>query len=104
MPACDSAAIDVGDIMADLADADVQRAFLPAEPPIYGVDSRPVDGQVFQVRRSTGGAFLVGGDCPITSMASSCSPIPAGVAKLVAALRALDDQQLANPSCGTLRR
>jgi hypothetical protein len=104
LPACSSDAIDVADIMADLADPDVQLAFLPAEPPIYGVDSRPWDGAVFEVWRSTGGDFLVGEDCSSPQASSTCSPIPAGVAKLVADLRALDDQQLADPTCAALQR
>jgi hypothetical protein len=102
LPAClTDGAIDVADIIADLAQADVQQSFAAVTPPIYGVDSRPVDGSIFEVDRATGGSFLVGGDCPPTS--SSCRPIPAGVAKLVADLRALNDQQLADPACSTLR-
>ncbi len=102
MPACRTdGEIDVADIMADLGAADVQLALSAAQPPLYGGDSRPVDGQVFEVKRSSGGSFLVGNDCPPTS--SSCRPIPAGVAKLVADLRALNEQQLADPSCGILR-
>jgi hypothetical protein len=94
--------IDMCDITADLAEADVQRALSLYATPLYGVDSRPVDGQVFELKRSLGGSILVGGDCPATS--SSCVPIPAGVAKLVADLRALDEQQLADPSCATFQR
>jgi hypothetical protein len=102
LPACRTdGAIDVANIMVDLSDDDVRRSFGLAQPPLYGTDSRPADGQVFEIKRSTGGSILVGGDCPATS--SSCVPIPAGVAKLVADLRALNEQQLADPSCGTLR-
>ncbi len=74
-----------------------------AQPPVYGVDSRPNDGQVFEIKRSTGGSLLVGGDCPSPTL-SSCWPIPAGVAKLVADLHALNDQQLADASCATFQR
>ena len=103
IPLCESALpIQICDITVDLFYGDVQRAFSLAEAPLYGVDSRPVDGQVFEIKRSTGGSILVGGDCPPTS--SSCVPIPAAVAKLVADLRALNEQQLADPSCATFQR
>ena len=102
LPACRSSnAIDVSDIMGDLSDANVQDALAAKTPPIYGNDARPVDGQVFEVKRSTGGSFLVGYDCSPTS--SSCRPIPPGIAKLVADLRALNEQQLADPNCEKLR-
>jgi hypothetical protein len=105
-PICDGAAIDVADVMAALADPDVQLALLRSKGavtlPFYGVDPRPVDGQAFQLTHDGGGGFLVGGPCPPGS-SSTCMEIPAGVSRLVSVLTALDQQQLADPSCATLR-
>jgi hypothetical protein len=102
LPACHTdGAIDVSDIVLDLRDDEVQKSLAMTPPPVYGVDTRPNDGSISEVKRASGGSILVGGDCPLTS--SSCRPIPPGVAKLVADLTALNEQQLADPSCGTLR-
>lgn len=63
---------------------------------VFGVDSRPVDGQVFRI--SVGMDFLdVGSPCSAGS--SGCVAIPAAVAALVDALRALDAQELAKKAC-----
>ena len=106
LPACNApSAIDLADINRDLADPDVQAALQAAlhrpTPPLYGVDMRPSDGTVFLFEPSAGDPFLVGSPCPVTS--SSCMPIPAGITKLVADLRALDQQQLKDPACSGLR-
>jgi len=101
LPPCNSAdSIDVADIMRDLAHADVQKAPAMATPPLYGRDTRPVDGTVFELRREDGRGFLVGFAC---GSATGCVEIPAGIAKLVEDLRALDQQQLKDPSCAALR-
>jgi hypothetical protein len=108
LPLCGGAAMDAGDVMAALADRDVQDVFErskgAATIPIYGVDPRPVDGQVFRIARSSGGGFLVGGPCPPNVPTSSCMPIPGGVSRLVSVLTALDEQQLADPACAALPR
>jgi hypothetical protein len=102
LPACNTAgALDVADITADLTAPDVLAALAQATPPLYGRDTRPVDGSVFQVLRADGHGFLVGSDC--TAGDTSCTPAPAGVALLVADLRALDAQQVMDPSCAQLR-
>ena len=93
LPACDTPnAIDLADIKRDSADPDVQAALSLKTPPLYGRDLRPNDGSIFALTASTGGGFLVGAACPATT--SSCIGIPAGIAKLVLDLRALDEQQL----------
>lgn len=102
LPACKSASvIDVADIVADLAAADVQHALMQTTPPSYGRDDRPVDGTMFQFLGQDGHGFLVGGACATTD--ATCVPPPEGVARLVADLRALDGQQLMDPSCALLR-
>jgi len=97
LPTCLGKNVDIGDIRKDLEDADVLIALATQGPPIYGVDSRPVDGSIFEVKLSSGGGFLVGADCPPSS--SSCRPVPPGIAKLVTDLQALNQQQLGDPSC-----
>ena len=105
-PSCGAAAIDVGDVMAAILDPEVQQALVTSQgagtTPFYGVDARPSDGQAFAIERNVGGGFLVGGPCPAGASPSSCMPIPAGLSRLVSVLTALDQQQLADPSCAAL--
>lgn len=92
LPACGSAAVDEADLSAALSNADVTAAFAAATSDssmAYGVDSRPVDGQVFVVKRGEK-QFAVGGPC---NGATGCRAIPAGVSALVALLRTLDQEQ-----------
>jgi len=97
LPPCDAAdAIDVADIMRAIGDADVQAAFAESAPPFFGRDTRPVDGVVFQLVRADGRGLSVGDDC---AGQAQCRATPAGVAALVALLKALDAQQLTDPSC-----
>ncbi|MCG5051737.1 MAG: hypothetical protein KA712_02145 [Myxococcales bacterium] len=85
------------DIERDLGHPHVQLALSKVSPPIYGRDTRPVDGTLFEFLRSDGRGFLVGADCPDTS--SSCQAIPAGIKQLRDRLRALDKAQLASAAC-----
>jgi hypothetical protein len=108
LPFCGDAALDAGDAMAVLKDADVQDAFRrsreSATTPFYGTDPRVFDGQVFEITRDSDGAgLLIGGQCPPDATTSSCMPIPGGLSRLVTVLTALDEQQLAEPTCATLR-
>lgn len=111
MPACgDGAAIDVGEVMAAIRDPAVQAALsVPGNPTgmvSFGRDYRPVDGSVFRFARVGGGEFLVGAECmPGDGIQGlpCVAAIPPGVARLIAALRALDQQQLQDPSCAALR-
>ena len=106
LPACGSAALDAGDVMAAFADPDVKQAFAQslgvAPLPFYGVDYRGGDGAADQITRDGGGGFLIGGPCPAASTAP-CTPIPLGLSRLVSTLRALDQQQLADPTCAFTR-
>jgi hypothetical protein len=101
LPACgDSARVDASDIARDFADPDVARAMAMSTPPLYGLDSRPTDGTMFQLMRGDGHGFLAGPTCDTVSEFCHGS-VPAGIARLVADLKALDQQQLADPSCAS---
>lgn len=99
-PACGSpTALDVSDIMADILDPVVQKYLSTkgATAFLFGLDTRPIDGPIFSFQR--GGAFLVGAPC---NGATGCTEIPAAIEKLVADLRALDQQQLQSPACAAV--
>src|SRR5687767_7509340 len=74
------------------------RAGRHVRAPLYGLDSRPVDGTVFEMRRADGRGFLVGAPCR-SDVVTPCVAIPVGIQRLVNRLRALDAQQLATPWC-----
>lgn len=102
LPACgDSTLIDISDVLRNLADADVVTALAMAAPPLYGLDSRPTDGSMFQVLRADGHGFLVGPPC--TTGEFCHGTVPAGIAQLVTYLLALDQQQIADASCSAFR-
>jgi hypothetical protein len=100
-PACNTAdRVDPADVLRAVADPDVQAALAQPAPPLYGRDTRPVDGAVFQLLRADGRGFLAGSSCQTSEPA--CAAIPAGVSRMVTLLRALDTQQLMDPSCAAL--
>jgi hypothetical protein len=103
LPPCgDPGRIDPGDILSDVHQSDVLAALELATPPFFGRDERPVDGPAYAVRRADGHGLLVGAPCAdgtVVNNGVSCVPIPAAVQKLVDDLRALDLQQLMDPSC-----
>lgn len=100
LPAChDTAKLDAADIIVDLRHPDVQAALALSTPPFYGHDSRPVDGVAFQLLRADGHGFLVGDPCRPDD---ACAPAPAGVQKLVDDLKALEEQQLKDPTCASI--
>jgi hypothetical protein len=94
---CDAPAVAIGDVERALAHPDVVSAFAAAATPVYGVDSRPVDGTVFEITRN-GKSIDVGSPCG-SSSAPACVQIPAGVDALAAVLRSLDTQELAKAAC-----
>lgn len=100
-PTCGSpAALNVSDIMADILDPVVQKYLSPKGTTLLlGLDTRPIDGPIFSFQRGDGYGFLVGAPC---NGATGCNEIPPAVAKLVADLRALDQQQLQSPACAAL--
>ncbi|MBC8133481.1 MAG: hypothetical protein H7X95_10920 [Deltaproteobacteria bacterium] len=82
----------------DLAHPDVRAALAEAQPPLFGHDTRPVDGVVFEFKTAAGRSLLVGNECGTTA---DCRTIPAGVKQLRDRLIALDAQQLGEPACKT---
>jgi hypothetical protein len=101
LPACGTAdAVSVATINADLADVDVQGLWsLPQNPvPLFGTDSRPVDGTVYSIALDDGRKVLVGGQCASPAM-SSCRTIPAGLVRLTQDLQKLATAMLADPVC-----
>jgi hypothetical protein len=101
LPACAAfAAVSVATINADLADPDVQGLWsLPQNPvPIFGTDSRPVDGTVYSIALDDGRKVLVGGQCASPAM-NSCRYIPAGLVRLTQDLQTLATAMLADPVC-----
>ena len=94
MPICYSmSGIVLNDLKTDFAAAEVSAAFAASTPPLYGLDTRPVDGAVFSITRSDGHGVLVGSACP-TPASASCVPIPDAVQKLADDLRYLDREML----------
>lgn len=85
----------------DLRNADVVAALAEAPTPLFGWDDRPVDGTVFEFRRSDGRGFFIGRPCDNHNDAK-CRPIPAGLRQLEKRLLDLDSQQLADASCAAI--
>jgi len=101
LPTCgDASTVSVATINADLANADVADLWsLPLSPiPLFGTDSRPVDGAVYSIALENGHKVLVGGQCASPTM-SSCRYIPAGLQHLVQDLQSLAKVALADPVC-----
>jgi hypothetical protein len=102
LPACGaSGVVSLSNIVADLADSDVQAALAASTPPLFGRDTRPMDGTVYQVALGSGGSMLVGWACASGS-SSPCTTIPAGVQRLVDDLRSLATAMAAQPACSGL--
>jgi hypothetical protein len=101
LPTCGtSAVVSVSTIVADLAAADVQAAFVLPATPIFGMDDRPVDGSVWSISLASGGSVLVGRPCPAPM--NSCWSTPAGVQKLADDLKSLASAMAAQSACAGL--
>ena len=104
LPACHTdVGIDVSRIMTDIQNPTLQQqlAANPGRQVLFGVDGRAYDGAVFSFKTGSGSGFLMGDPC--TSTSTSCTPPPDFVTRLVTDLRALDAQQLRDPSCAILK-
>jgi hypothetical protein len=99
MPGCnDPARIDVSDIEAAIANADVQAALAAATPIKCGSTSTLSSFPLFSFGQSDSRGFSCGPDCATPS--STCTPIPPGIKALIDLVHALDAQQLASdPAC-----
>src|SRR5262249_53187259 len=83
--------IAVRDVERALPHTDVIAAFARPGIPIYGFDTRPVDGSLHRI--TVGAKSIdVGNDC---NASSQCTPVPPGVRALTDLLVALDTQELA---------
>ena len=89
--------VNPADIQAALGHADVVAA-LAAAPILYGRDTRPVDGQVFQIH-IVDRVIEIGMDC---NGAADCIDEPAGVLTLRTYLQTLASQIRARPPCSEL--
>lgn len=104
LPGCNTAdMVDVGEVNAALGARDVGVAFGMATggmERVYGVDTRPMDGQVFTVSLD-GATVIVGEPCRVGG--TGCLEIPTGLQRLVDVLSALRDQEMLRPACAALR-
>jgi len=98
LPAChDPARIDASDVVAAIADPDVQAA-IAKQPSGFGEFGIPSPTAPELDFIWSGGQFDVAGiDCP--AGANPCTPIPSGIQAFVDLLRALKTQQRADPAC-----
>ncbi|MBL8600897.1 MAG: hypothetical protein JNK72_03140 [Myxococcales bacterium] len=106
VPSCNTPnEVDIDEVASALASPDVEAAFEAARANnnmvLYGVDPRPVDGQVFYVQR--GGARVMVGDPCRTGGGAGCTTAPVGVQRLVDVLTALAEQERLRPACMALR-
>jgi len=101
LPAChDATLIDVSDVEAALEHPDVKAVFASTTPAIYG-NLGVADAPSFGVLRTDGHGFSEGLACTVAS--GTCNPAPAGVRALIDLLKALNTQQLADPSCSAVK-
>ncbi len=98
VPGCSATARpNIADLQAALADPDVVAALAMA-PVLYGRDTRPSDGTVFQIQ--VGSRLVeIGVDC---AGASGCRPVPPGVARLRTLLESISAAQLRIGMCATV--
>jgi hypothetical protein len=92
VPGCPSRTIE----QIDRAVRDPTVSSAMASHMLYGVDSRPVDGQVFRI--GVGNDFIDIGQ-PCRAGAVNCNVAPAIVMDLMNVLQALDDAELAVEPC-----
>ncbi|MBI5517800.1 MAG: hypothetical protein HY909_28775 [Deltaproteobacteria bacterium] len=89
--------VDLAEVTAALVHPDVQSS-LARGTVLYGVDTRPADGQVFVIQRGMA-RVEVGSAC---RGAGACTPVPPGVQRAVDILQALLEQESTAPACRAL--
>ena len=95
LPCMGSGLHGISDVLHEIEQRDVVAALAKGEV-LFGVDARPVDGQVFEI--------VVGDDTILVGMpcaqgASGCMAIPPGVDALAQVLRSIDAEQLNLEPC-----
>jgi hypothetical protein len=100
LPCMGSGLHGVSDVLLAIQNADVQAALAKGHV-LFGNDTRPVDGTVFEIVARASTAIEVGSAC---SGGASCPAIPAGVSALADLLRAIDDEQLNLDPCRSMFR
>ena len=81
----------VAEIQQALAHPDVVAALALATKPLYGTDTRPVDGSVFVFERDDQRGFTLG-----------TGTVPAGLRALADLLSRLETATIATPPCANL--
>lgn len=99
MPPCDSDAINVADIMSDLANPAVQLllSMTATRSTSLGTAADPDDPVYSFKKDGTAGFLILGSTC--LSADTNCTPVPDSILKLMNDLLALNRQQLMDPSC-----
>lgn len=95
LPCMGSGLHGIADVLTAIEHADV-RAALAKKQVLFGVDTRPVDGQVFEI---VVGSSKIEVGMPCSAGATGCSAIPPGVSTLAQLLRAVDEEQLNLEPC-----
>jgi hypothetical protein len=91
LPCSDPAGVGVAEIQQALAHPDVVAALSLATKPLYGTDTRPVDGSVFVFERDDSRGFTLGS-----------GTVPAGLRVLADLLSRLETATIATPACANL--
>jgi hypothetical protein len=98
LPCMGSGLHGIADVNAAVMHPDVQAALAKGDV-LFGRDSRPIDGQVFEI--TVGKNTITVGD-PCTAGGGACAAIPLGVNALAQLLRAIDEEQLNLAPCAGL--
>lgn len=96
LPLCsrDAHVVTTSDLTRVLGAPAVVAAF-GTDTPVFGVDSRPVDGRILVLRRPDGESLGIGASAP-------GSVVPAPLADVQAVLGRLDAQSTSDPACASL--
>jgi hypothetical protein len=98
LPCMGSGLHGISDVTRALQHPDVQAA-LGAGKVLFGVDSRALDGQIFEIEQ---GGRVINVGSPCAGGAAACTPIPLGVNALVQLLRDIDEEQLNLTPCADM--